>query len=70
MMNVGSQFKLIRALTAIDNDRDPPAMVKLDAGTVVTVAAFIRGSAFVQITSEVGLYEVLTDDLAEAGTPV
>jgi hypothetical protein len=64
-MEPSAQYRLKSKLTAIDHAEERPRVVRLAPGTVVTVAAVIPLSQFVQVTHEGRVYEVLKDDLAE-----
>ena len=64
--HVGSQFKLRCDLTAIAHNGETAAVTKLPTGKVVTVAAIIPHSAFVQVMADTGLHEVLLEDLIDS----
>ena len=67
-MRPGTQYRLKVSLTAIDSHEEVPRVVRLVPGTVVTVAALIDASQFVQVTAEERIHEVLKDDLIAAGS--
>jgi hypothetical protein len=69
-MNPGARYRLTRRLTAIHHNEDRPRMVRLPAGTSITVAGFLPNSLFVQVLADGVLYEVLIEDLYEAATCV
>jgi hypothetical protein len=70
-MNPGARYRINKLLTAIHHAEDCPArMLRLRAGTWITVAGFMRSSLFVQVLADGLLCEVLIEDLYEAATRV
>jgi hypothetical protein len=69
-MNPGARYRLARLLTAIHHEDDRPCMIRLPAGTWVTVAGFLRSSLFVQVLADGLLCEILIEDLYDAATRV
>jgi hypothetical protein len=67
-MNPGAEYRLTRLLTGIRYEDDQARMIRLPAGTYITVAGFIAGSLFIQIVADGLVCEVLQDDLREAAT--
>jgi hypothetical protein len=68
-MAPGVTYRLHSAFTAIDHSEDLPCACRLPAGTILTGAATIPLSQFVQVTTTDGrVYDVLRDDLAESGS--
>lgn len=67
-MFVGQQYTLNRPLTALEQGSSGPALCKLPAGSLLTVAAVVRFSGLVQVQCEGKIYEVFADDLAEHAT--
>jgi hypothetical protein len=69
-VNPGARYKLKRGLTAINKTNDLETRLEtLPPDTVLTVAAVLRHSMFVQITCGTSLYDVATEDLEDAAEP-
>jgi hypothetical protein len=68
-MQPGAQYRLRGNLTALQRTDEGPSLVKLSPGIVVSVAAIIQGSRFVEVSCEGTIYEVVAEDLLEAAEP-
>jgi hypothetical protein len=63
----GTQYRLVRSLTAISHDDDAPSkLVTLAPESILTVAGVLQGSMFIEITCESATYDVAIEDLEEA----
>jgi hypothetical protein len=72
-MNVypGARYRLLKNLTAIDHDADArQKLVTLPAETLLTVAAVVQGSLFIQVVCGTATYDVSKEDLQDAAQPL